>query len=100
MRALAIALVLALVLGLAGPQVRGEDDRCYAWGGDADPIVRNERLPTARDVREQAKGHVKGDLLKITLCREHGRYVYHLVVLEGGGRITNLTVDAQRPFAR
>jgi len=43
---------------------------------------------------------VKGDVVKVTLCREEGRYVYRLVVRTPAGQHKSLTVDAKEPFAR
>jgi uncharacterized membrane protein YkoI len=75
-------------------------DRCYADWSDAGPIVRQEALVAVKDVHELARKRQIGDLVKVTLCEEKGRFVYRLVVREPTGRIIALTTDARKPFDR
>ena len=75
-------------------------DRCYADWSDAGPIVRQQALVAVKDIHEIARKRQIGDLVKVTLCEENGRYVYRLVVREPTGRIVALTIDARKPFDR
>ena len=75
-------------------------DHCFADWSDAGPIVRREALVAVKVVHELARQHKIGDLVKVTLCEENGRFVYRLVVREPTGRIVALTTDARRPFDR
>ena len=77
-----------------------DGDRCFADWSDAGPVVRREGLVAVKDVHELARQRRIGDLVRITLCEEHGRYVYRLVVREASGRIVALTTDARKPFER
>jgi hypothetical protein len=73
-------------------------DRCYPDWSDAAPIVKREQLTSTKDLLQQARAQRFGDLVRITLCEQQGRYVYRLVMLEAKGRMTNVTVDAKQPF--
>jgi hypothetical protein len=75
-------------------------DRCYADWSDAAPVVRAEGLIAVKDIHELARRHRIGDLVKVTLCEEKGRFVYRIVVREAGGRIVALSTDARKPFQR
>ena len=75
-------------------------DHCFADWSDAGPVVRREALVAVRIVHELARQQKIGDLVKVTLCEENGRYVYRLVVREPTGRIVALTTDARKPFER
>ncbi len=97
--ALALAALDSRTLGptaaaASGPVV----DRCYPDWSDAAPIVKREQLTSTKDLLQQARAQRLGDLVRITLCEQQGRFVYRLVLLEAKGRVTNLTVDARRPF--
>ncbi len=76
------------------------DTACYSDWQVAAPIVRDQGLAPARIVRERARARVKGEIIKIELCKGKGRYYYRLVVYEPRGRVRNLIVDAARPFER
>ena len=93
--------LLLLVAALACPgglcAAVAEQDKCYDWT-DAAPIVRREKLASAKDVHQVAREKLDGELLRITLCEEKGQFVYKLVVQQEGGRLRYLTVDARAPF--
>jgi hypothetical protein len=94
---------VALTIGVAAlaPSVLAAGpvaDRCYADWSDAAPVVRREALVPTMDLLQQARARKMGDLVRITLCEQQGRFVYRLVVLQAKGQFTNLTVDARRPF--
>jgi uncharacterized membrane protein YkoI len=73
--------------------------RCYADWSQAAPIVRRESLVATAELHQHARTRKLGDLVRITLCEEGGRYVYRLVVLEPTNRtLTQHVVDARQPF--
>ena len=41
-----------------------------------------------------------GDIVKTTLCKDRGRFVYRLMVRNSHGALRTLVVDAKRPFER
>jgi len=94
-----LLLNLALLPSLGGPAsaAAADSDRCYNWT-DAAPIVRQEKLVSARDMHDLARSKLEGELIRITLCEERGQFVYKLVVKNDGGRVRYLTVDARAPF--
>jgi hypothetical protein len=103
LRAALLALALPAVGGSAfGPiaaQASGAPaDRCFPDWSDAAPIVQREQLTSTKDLLQHVRAQQRGDLVRITLCEQQGRYVYRLVILEAKGRLTNMTVDAKRPF--
>ena len=97
-----LSLVLALDVAAAKTAAAGggADTTCYGDWSEAAPVVRRENLRAARDVHELARARLNGDLVRITLCREASRYVYHLLLRDLQGRISNLKVDAATPFDR
>lgn len=73
---------------------------CFDDWSDAAPIMLREKLLGTRELHEQARRHLHGDLIRITLCQEGPRYTYRLLVRDPLGRLTAVTVDARHPFDR
>ena len=73
---------------------------CFDDWSDAAPVMLKEKLVGTRELHEQARQHLPGDLIRITLCQEESRYIYRLLVRDHLGRLTAITVDARRPFDR
>lgn len=94
----AIAAVVALTGATSGSARAAPSERCYADWSQAAEIVRSAALVTAKDVHERARLGQIGDVVRMTLCEENGRYVYRLVVREAKGQVIKLTVDAKTPF--
>lgn len=91
------ALLLALATpttGLAGA------DGCVADWSAAAPIVKEEGLVTVEELSRAASSRLSGDIVRATLCREKGVYVFRLVVKGVSGHLRAVTVDARRPFDR
>lgn len=91
------ALLLALTTStttLAGAE------GCVADWSVAAPIVKEEGLVTVEELSKAASGRLSGDIVKATLCRENGIYVFRLVVKGVSGQLRTVTVDARRPFGR
>jgi len=91
-----LAVILA-GLTLGGAARAAEADRCFADWSSAAPVVQAERLASVRDLHDQARQHRLGDLVRVTLCAEHGNYVYRLLIREPSGNIATLIVDARAP---
>ena len=73
---------------------------CFDDWSDAAPVMLKEKLVGTRELHEQARQHLPGDLISVTLCQEDNRYIYRLLVRDPLGRLTAITVDARRPFNR
>lgn len=76
------------------------ETRCWPDWSDASLVVQRESLATVSHVHELVQRRKGGDLVRVTLCSEQGRYVYRLMIREPVGRVVNTTVDARDPFAR
>jgi uncharacterized membrane protein YkoI len=84
-------LVLLLPLAAAAGMARadeGDHDRARA------ALQAGEVLPLATVLQRVAQGH-PGDVLEVKLEREHGRWVYELKLLQRGGALLKLQVDAR-----
>lgn len=90
-----MALSISAHAAGAGPAT---SPRCFPDWSAASPVVQSELLTTARDLHAQVRTHRLGDLMRITLCIDHDRYVYRLLVREPSGHIASLLVDARKPF--
>ena len=94
------AVALALIVSptsRAGP-ARAADAGCYSNWSEAAPIVSREGLLTVEQLTASARGKLAGDIVKTTLCKEGGGYVYRLVVRGPNGQLTSATVDAKAGF--
>ena len=96
------SLILALafdvsVLGNAAAEMSPQAD-CYADWSSALPVVLREVLTPVRDLHIRAREQNVGDVVRVTLCTEHGRYVYRLLVREPTGHFIARIVDARKPF--
>ena len=95
-RALALAAI-GMACGVS--TVRSQpSDTCFTGWSEALPVVEREALASVRDLHVLARRHNVGDVVRVTLCSDQGRFVYHLLVRESVGRVVALTVDARHPF--
>jgi uncharacterized membrane protein YkoI len=90
-------IVLAV---FAPPAVGAESAGCYASWSVAAPIVRKEGLTTVETLSRVAQAKISGDIVKTTLCKENGDFVYRLLIRSPKGQLSKKTVDARAPFAR
>ena len=87
----ALPFLLPLALALAGGMAQadgGDHDRARA------ALQAGEVLPLASVLQRIAPSH-PGDVLEVELEREHGRWVYELKLLQRGGALVKLAVDAR-----
>ena len=100
-RGLAIAPAIGLLAALTpslDAQASAPSESCFAAWSDAAPVVHREALTAVREIHAQARQRNLGDVVRVTLCTEDGRFVYRLIVREPQGRVVPMTVDARRPF--
>lgn len=81
-----ITLLLAL-LPVALAAADDDHDRARA------ALQRGEVLPLA-DILERVQGEVEGEVIATEFEREDGRWVYELKLIDAGGRVVELEVDA------
>ena len=93
---------IAVLLPLASPPASATSApsglACFTEWSDAVPVVHREALTAVRDIHSQARRRQLGDVVRVTLCSDDGRFVYRLLVREPKGGIVSMTVDARRPF--
>lgn len=90
-------LVLAAAFA-AGPSVA--EGACIADWSLAAPIVKSEGLAPVETLSRSARTRLGGEVVKTTLCRRDGTYVYDVVVKMPGGQVKSQTLDAREPFSR
>lgn len=95
-RAAVLPCVLALclssgVVSSAHADDRSDHDRARA------ALKAGEVLPL-QEVLEKVQRSHPGELLEVELERENGRWVYELKLLQSGGRLLRLDVDAKTAF--
>ncbi len=73
--------------------------RCINDWSEAAPIVRQEGLYTVEKLTSEARGKIKGNIIKTTLCQDDGAWVFRLIV-RVKGNLKMMTVDAKTPFPR
>jgi uncharacterized membrane protein YkoI len=95
LRSLSATLMLAAASVGAPPAPKAAAADCVADWSTAAQLVKKENLLTVEQVSASAAGAIPGQIMKTTLCREQGGYVYRLVVREAGGQLRNVVVDAQ-----
>jgi uncharacterized membrane protein YkoI len=91
----------ALLIGCAAPGVLGAavaEDNCVSDWSEAAPIVREQGLMPVEKLTPAARAKLNGEIVKVTLCKENGLYVFRLVVRGQGGAMRTVTVDAKNPF--
>jgi uncharacterized membrane protein YkoI len=108
--ALATMLVLALPLAaqVAPPSNNPAPDspaqearitpepKCWADWSEASIIVRREALLPVERISKLANAKYPGaSIIKVTLCEEQGRFVYHLLLRERQGHLKSELLDAR-----
>jgi uncharacterized membrane protein YkoI len=97
-RLLLFISVLLGTLAILAPRAFAAEATCYSDWSEAALIVEKEGLVSVETLTSAARSKVKGDILKTTLCKQNGGYVYRLVVRGANGQLSPLTVDAKNPF--
>lgn len=95
LRPVSAVLMLAAASVGAPPAPKAAAADCVADWSTAAQVVKKENLLTVEQVSAAEAGAIPGQIMKTTLCREQGGYVYRLVVREAGGQLRNVVVDAQ-----
>ena len=72
------------------------DAKCWADWSEAAVIVRRETLMPVERVNKLARDrHPGAEVIKVTLCEEHGKFVYRLVLREKHGQLKSELLDAR-----
>jgi len=93
MKALFLPCVVALCLGACTAlSVQADDQRDHDRARAA--LKAGEVLPLQEVLDKVQRSH-PGEVLEVELEREDGRWVYELKLLQSGGRLLRLDVDAK-----
>jgi uncharacterized membrane protein YkoI len=84
---LAISVLLAAASAAPADESRRDQD-------DARAAVKSGAIRPLEDIVAGLRDRIPGEIVKIKLEREHGRWVYEFRVLESQGRLREVTVDA------
>ncbi|MGD2083254.1 MAG: PepSY domain-containing protein [Chromatiales bacterium] len=82
----AIGLLLALLALPALPALADHDE--------ARRLLDSGEILPLETVLERARRHTPGDILDVELDEEHGRHIYEILLLDAGGRVWELELDA------
>jgi hypothetical protein len=89
-RARRLLCALALLPGLAVLPVRADSDHERA----REAVARGEVLPLGTVLQRLERSH-PGQVLEVELERDDGRWIYEIKLLQAGGRLMKLEVDAR-----
>ena len=82
-------LAAALLVGSVMP-ARADSDHVTARRlRDSGEILSLEKIA------ERARAEKPGDILETELKQKHGKYIYEVEILDGGGRVWELRLDAR-----
>ena len=93
-RALAWLVVGVAVLAASGAWAKDDKGREHDHDRVRDAVRAGEVMPLDA-LRERLRRDHAGELLELELEREHGRWIYEVKLLQPGGRIVKLEVDAR-----
>lgn len=94
---LSIFMVLPLAASSAAwPVAPMAAEVCLPDWGRAGEIVRSENLITIEELTQEVLPGGGGQILKSTLCRRDGDYIYRFVVRDNAGKLRNTMVPARR----
>jgi uncharacterized membrane protein YkoI len=88
-RTLATALVLAGAMAATGVRASSDSDHDRA----RDAVQAGQVLPL-KTVLERLEREHPGQVLEVELERDDGRWVYEVKLLQAGGRLVKLALDA------
>ena len=104
---LAVAVVIGGALPLAAqgtpptrPARATTEVKCWTDWSEAAVIVRREALmPVERANKAASDKHPGAEVIKVTLCEEQGKFVYHLLLREPRGQLKTELLDARKAIA-
>ena len=84
-----LAPLLLLALAFAGAPARADSDQDRARAA----VLAGQVLPLGTVLERLAREH-PGQVLKVELESERGRWIYEVRLLQSGGRLTQFHIDA------
>lgn len=87
-----LCLAASAGAALAAPFASASEDNEHESARRA--VERKEALPLA-DILDRVGGDLGGEITRVSFKREHGIWVYEFKVVEPGGRLAEVYVDAK-----
>ena len=84
---------MALLLGFAATPAKAQPANASDHDRARAALVAGEVLPLTEVLQRVARQH-PGQVLEVELEREDGRWVYEVKLLQAGGRLVKLELDA------
>jgi len=94
MTGLAVTLMTASHVALTGDDERRWEDDDHAYDRARRAVEHGEARPI-EELLERLKTQVPGEVVGVEFEREHGRWVYEFKIIDSGGRLLEVYVDAQ-----
>ena len=91
---LAVTLMAANRVALTSGYERQWEDDDHAYDRARRAVDRGEALPIT-ELLERLKTQVPGEVVGVEFERERGRWVYEFKIIDRGGRLLDVYVDAQ-----
>ena len=91
---LAVTLMTGSHVALTSDNARQWEDDDYAYDRARRAVDRGEALPIA-ELLARVKTRIPGEVVGVEFEREHGRWVYEFKIIDSGGRLLEVYVDAQ-----
>jgi uncharacterized membrane protein YkoI len=78
-------------------EARGAPEtKCWTDWSEASAVVRREALLPVERISKLANAKYPGaSIIKLTLCEEQGKFVYHLLLRERQGQLKSELLDAR-----
>jgi uncharacterized membrane protein YkoI len=89
-----MALLIAAFVSMTAPPSFARDDDPEGREAVRRAVETGEVLPLSQ-ILEKVRLRVSGDITGIEINREDGRWHYEFRVIDGGGRVLEVHVDAQ-----
>lgn len=93
-------LISILAFGASATFAASSSEGCIEDWSVASRIVTKEGLAPVERLSAAAGTRLDGTIVRTTLCRENGKYVYRVLVRSKRGEISKHSLDAQRPFEK
>lgn len=90
----AVTLMTASHVALTGDYERQWEDDDHAYDRARRAVDQGEARPIA-ELLERLKTQVPGEVVGVEFEHEHGKWVYEFKIIDGGGRLLEVYVDAQ-----
>jgi uncharacterized membrane protein YkoI len=93
-RTLTASVILSCLLWAIGAPVHADDDDDDVSMDEVMKSVRSGHSLPLAEIRARISDRLDGEIVRVTVKREHGRLVYEVRVLKADGKLVEAEVDA------